>query len=160
MDQSCYADPETFGGRIRTPTLERLARNGLAYPNFKVNSACSPTRTAVLTGRNSHQNSMATVTGTSTAFPGDTGVRPLSVSTIGTMLQSWGYCTGYFGKNNEVPDAEVNVSGPYDRWPTRSGFDKFYGYIAGEQSNFFPSVVDGTTFMGIPARRVITSTTT
>ena len=93
---------------------------------------------------------MATVTGTSTAFPGDTGVRPLSVSTIGTMLQSWGYCTGYFGKNNEVPDAEVNVSGPYDRWPTRSGFDKFYGYIAGEQSNFFPSVVDGTTFMGIP----------
>ena len=54
------------------------------------------------------------------------------------MLQSWGYCTGYFGKNNEVPDAEVNVSGPFDRWPTRSGFDKFYGYIAGEQSNFFP----------------------
>ena len=66
------------------------------------------------------------------------------------MLQSWGYCTGYFGKNNEVPDAEVNVSGPFDRWPTRSGFDKFYGYIAGEQSNFFPSLIDGTTFIGTP----------
>ena len=66
------------------------------------------------------------------------------------MLQSWGYCTGYFGKNNEVPDAEVNVSGPFDRWPARCGFDKFYGYIAGEQSNFFPSLIDGVTFIGTP----------
>ena len=93
---------------------------------------------------------MAGVTGTNTAFPGDTGVRPLTISTVGTMLQSWGYCTGYFGKNNEVPDNEVNVSGPFDRWPTRSGFDKFYGYIAGEQSNFHPSLIDGTTFIGTP----------
>ena len=68
MDQSCYADPEMFGGRIRTPALERLAKGGVTYPNFKVNAACAPTRTALLTGRNSHQNSMATVTGTSTAF--------------------------------------------------------------------------------------------
>ena len=150
MDQSCYADPEMFGGRIRTPTLERLAANGVTYANFKVNAACAPTRTALLTGRNSHQNSMATVTGTSTAFPGDTGSRPLSVSTVGTMLSSWGYCTGYFGKNNEIPDAEVNVSGPFDRWPIRSGFDKFYGYIAGEQSNLFPSVIDGVTWLGTP----------
>ena len=150
MDQPGYSDPATMGGVIRTPTMDRLAAGGLLYTNFHVNQLCSPSRVALLTGRNSHQNSMAGVTGTSTSYPGDTGIRPPTISTIGTMLQSWGYVTGYFGKNNEVPDNEVNVSGPFDRWPTRSGFDKFYGYIAGEQSLFHPSLIDGTTFIGTP----------
>ena len=150
MDQAGYADPATMGGPIRTPTMDKLAQDGLTYTNFHVNALCSPSRVALLTGRNSHQNSMAGVAGTNTAYPGDTGMRPPTISTIGTMLQSWGYVTGYFGKNNEVPENEVNVSGPFDRWPTRSGFDKFYGYIAGEQSMFYPSLIDGTTFIGMP----------
>jgi hypothetical protein len=99
MDQAGYADPATFGGPIRTPTLDKLAQVGLTYTNFHVNALCSPSRVALLTGRNSHQNSMAGVAGTNTAYPGDTGVRPPSISTIGTILQSWGYVTGYFGKN-------------------------------------------------------------
>ena len=148
MDQAGYADPSTMGGGINTPTMDKLAAGGLLYTNFHVNPLCSASRVALLTGRNSHQNRMATVTGTNTSYPGDTGIRPPSISTIGLMLQSWGYTTGYFGKNNEVPDNEVNISGPFDRWPTRSGFDKFYGYLAGEQSNFFPALYDGTTYIG------------
>ncbi|WP_217478482.1 arylsulfatase [Pararobbsia alpina] len=150
MDQTGYGEPSTMGGPIHTPTMDRLAANGLLYTNFHVNPLCSPSRVALLTGRNSHQNSMAGVTGTNTTYPGDTGIRPLSISTIGTMLQSWGYLTGYFGKNNEVPDNEVNISGPFDRWPTRSGFDKFYGYLAGEQSSIHPSLIDGTTYIPVP----------
>ena len=153
MDQAGYADPSTMGGGINTPTMDKLAAGGLLYTNFHVNALCSPSRTALLTGRNNHQNRMAGVTGTNTSYPGDTGIRPPSISTIGLMLQSWGYTTGYFGKNNEVPDNEVNISGPFDRWPTRSGFDKFYGYLAGEQSNFFPGVYDGTTYIGIPREK-------
>ena len=150
MDQAGYSDPSTLGGAINTPTMDMLAKDGVTFTDFHVNPLCSPSRVALLTGRNSHQNSMAGVTGTNTSYPGDTGIRPPTISTIGTILQNWGYVTSYFGKNNEVPDNEVNVSGPYDRWPTRSGFDKFYGYIAGEQSSFSPSLIDGTTFIGTP----------
>lgn len=150
MDQAGYSDPSTMGGPIHTPTMDRLAANGLTYTNFHVNPLCSPSRVALLTGRNSHQNSMAGVTGTNTNYPGDSGIRPLTISTVGTMLQSWGYLTSYFGKNNEVPDNEVNISGPFDRWPTRSGFDKFYGYLAGEQSSFHPNLIDGTTYIATP----------
>ena len=153
MDQAGYADPSTMGGGINTPTMDKLAAGGLLYTNFHVNALCSPSRAALLTGRNNHQNRMAGVTGTNTSYPGDTGIRPPSISTIGLMLQSWGYTTGYFGKNNEVPDNEVNISGPFDRWPTRSGFDKFYGYLAGEQSNFFPGLYDGTTYIGTPREK-------
>src|SRR5262245_52326701 len=93
---------------------------------------------------------MAGVAGTASAWPGDTSIRPKSINTIGTILQIWGYCTSYFGKCNEVPEYQVNVSGPFDLWPTRVGFDKFYGYIAGEQSLFTPNLIDGTTNIGRP----------
>ncbi|MTH16616.1 arylsulfatase [Flavobacterium sp. LC2016-01] len=148
MDQTGYSDPSTMGGGVNTPAFERVAKNGLLFTNFHVNALCSPSRVALLTGRNSHQNHMAGVTGTNTSYPGDDGIRPPTINSIGYMLQSWGYCTGYFGKCNEVPDNEVNVSGPFTRWPTRTGFDKFYGYLAGEQSLFHPSLYDGTTPIG------------
>ena len=93
MDQLSYADPATFGGPIRTPTLDRLAANGVTYPNFHVNALCSPTRMSLLTGRNQHQCSAATVVDTSTGFPGDTGVRPDSCATVGEILRRWGYVT-------------------------------------------------------------------
>ena len=150
MDQSCYADPTGMGGPINTPTFDRLAKNGLKYVNFHVNPLCSPTRTALLTGRTQHQCSMAGVAGTANAYPCDSSIRPQTISSIGKILQSWGYCTSYFGKCNETPEYMVNVSGPFDLWPTQTGFDKFYGYIAGEQSLFHPSLIDGTTFIGIP----------
>jgi len=150
MDQSGYADPSGMGGPISTPNFDRLASQGLKYTNFHVNPLCSPSRAALLTGRNAHQNSMGGVTGTSTTYPGDTGVRPQTISTIGTVLQAWGYNTSYFGKNNEVPEYQMSVAGPFDLWPTQVGFDKFYGYIAGEQSAFNPGLIDGLTRIGTP----------
>ena len=117
MDQMCYADPEAFGGPIRMPTFDRLAANGVTYTNFHVNALCSPSRTALLTGRNQHQCSIGAVVDASTGFPGDTGVRPDSCATVGEILRRWGYVTSYFGKCHEVPPYEVSVSGPFDRWP-------------------------------------------
>ena len=150
LDQLAYADPDTFGGSIRMPTLNRMAEEGLTYTNFHVNSLCSPTRMSLLTGRNQHQCSVGAVVDASTAFPGDTGSRPDSCATIGEILRRWGYVTSYFGKCHEVPPVEYNVSGPFDHWPARTGFDKFYGYIAGEMSSFNPNLVDGTTLLGTP----------
>ncbi|MCX5390552.1 arylsulfatase [Streptomyces sp. NBC_00094] len=150
MDQLAYADPSTFGGQIRTPTLDRLAENGLTYTNFHVNALCSPSRMALLTGRNQHQCSTSTVVDTSTGYPSDSGVRPESCATIGRVLGSWGYVTSYFGKCHEVPPYEISMSGPFDRWPARSGWDKFYGYLAGEQSSLNPNLIDGTTHIGTP----------
>ena len=150
MDQACYADPTGMGGPINTPTFDQLARRGLTYTNFHVCPLCSPSRAALLTGRNQHQCSMAGVAGTASAYPGDTSIRPQTITSIGRILQSWGYCTSYWGKCNEVPEYAVNVSGPFDLWPTHTGFDKFYGYIAGEQSLFRPSLIDGTTNIGTP----------
>ncbi|HKQ43967.1 MAG TPA: arylsulfatase [Rhizomicrobium sp.] len=151
MDQLCYADPEGMGGPIKMPTFDRLAKNGLIYTNFHVNALCSPTRGALLTGRNSHQCSMATVVDTSTGYPGDTGVRPDSCATVGEILHRWGYVTSYFGKCHEVPPYECSASGPFDRWPARSGWDKFYGYLAGEQSSLNPNLIDGMTHLPTPS---------
>ena len=150
LDQLAYADPDTFGGQIRMPTLNRMAEEGLTYTNFHVNSLCSPTRMSLLTGRNQHQCGVGAVVDTGTAYPGDTGSRPDSCATIGEILRRWGYVTSYFGKCHEVPPVEYNVSGPFDHWPARTGFDKFYGYIAGEMSSFNPNLVDGITLLGTP----------
>lgn len=150
MDQLSFSDAATLGGVIRTPTLDRLAANGLTYPNFHVNALCSPTRMSLLTGRNQHQCSAATVVDTSTGYPGDTGIRPDSCATVGEILRRWGYVTSYFGKCHEVPPYEVSVSGPFDRWPAHSGWDKFYGYLAGEQSSLHPNLIDGVTHIGTP----------
>ena len=111
LDQVGYADPATFGGPIRTPTLDRLAKEGLTYTNFHVNSLCSPSRISLLTGRNSHQASIAAVVDASTAYPGDTGRRPDSVATIGEVLRRWGYVTSYFGKSHEVPRSSTTSAG-------------------------------------------------
>ena len=145
-----YADPATFGGQIRTPTLDRLAKAGLTYTNFHVNSLCSPSRISLLTGRNSHQAGISAVVDGATSYPGDNGTRPPTVATIGEILKQHGYLTAYFGKSHEVPPWEVSVSGPFDRWPARTGFDTFYGYIGGEQSSLNPQLIDGTTRLPIP----------
>ena len=150
MDQLSYADPDVMGGPIRMPTMDRLAEDGLLFTNFHVNAACSPSRISLLTGRNQHLASFGAVVDGNTSYPGDTGVRPASVATIGEIMRNWGYVTSYFGKSHEVPPYEYNISGPYDRWPARTGWDKFYGYIAGEQSSLHPNLVDGTTRLPTP----------
>ena len=132
-------------------TLDRLASEGLRFNNFHTTALCSPTRTALLTGRNHHVNNAGAIMELATAFPGNTGIRPESVAPLAEMLRLNGYSTAAFGKYHETPPWEVSVSGPFDRWPTHSGFDKFYGFIGGETNQWAPAIFDGTIRVEHPA---------
>jgi arylsulfatase len=140
-----------FGGAIQTPTLDRLANEGVRYNQFHTTALCSPTRMAILTGRNHHSANAGSVMEVATAFPGNQGQRPLSVAPVAEMLRLNGYSTAAFGKYHETAPWEVSVSGPFDRWPTSSGFDKFYGFIGGETNQFAPVLHDGTAPVHLPA---------
>ncbi|HQW26571.1 MAG TPA: arylsulfatase [Saprospiraceae bacterium] len=145
IDDIGFGHSSAFGGPINMPTLEKLAANGLKYNRFHTTALCSPTRTALLTGYNHHSNNAGAIMEVATAFPGNTGIRPQSITTIAEVLRLNGYSTAAFGKYHETPPWEGSVSGPYDRWPTGSGFDKFYGFIGGETNQWHPMVYDGTT---------------
>ncbi len=145
IDDIGFGAAAGFGGAIQTPTLDRLAADGLRYNQFHTTALCSPTRMAILTGRNHHSANTGSVMEVATAFPGNRGQRPRSVATLPEMLRLNGYSTAAFGKYHETPPWEVSVSGPFDRWPTHSGFDKFYGFIGGETNQFAPVIHDGTT---------------
>ncbi|MEQ1893590.1 MAG: arylsulfatase [Planctomycetota bacterium] len=145
IDDIGFGHSSAFGGPIRMPTLEKLAAGGLKYNRFHTTALCSPTRTALLTGHNHHANNAGAIMELATAFPGNTGVRPESITPLAEILRQNGYSTAAFGKYHETPPWEVSVSGPYDRWPTGSGFDKFYGFIGGETNQWAPAIYDGVT---------------
>ncbi len=145
VDDMGFAHPSTFGGAIAMPTLDRLAADGLRYTNFHVTALCSPTRAALLTGRNHHTNNTGAVQDVATAFPGNTGVRPNSVAPLAEMLRLNGYNTAAFGKWHLTPLWETSISGPYTTWPTGSGFEKFYGFLGGETNQWAPLLYDGVT---------------
>jgi arylsulfatase len=144
LDDIGFGQSSAFGGPIKMPTLDDLAAKGLRYNNFHTTALCSPTRMALLTGRNHHVNNAGAIMELATSFPGNTGVRPQSVAPVAEMLRLNGYSTAAFGKYHETPPWEVSVSGPFDRWPTHSGFDKFYGFIGGETNQWAPAIFDGT----------------
>ena len=150
IDDMGFGQSGAFGGPLNMPTVERLAQNGLRYNQFHTTALCSPTRAALLTGRNHHMNNTGSIMETSTAFPGNTGQRPESVAPLATMLRYNGYTTAHFGKNHETAAWEVSPSGPTDRWPTRSGFDKFYGFMGGETNQWAPAIYDGMTKIEVP----------
>jgi arylsulfatase A-like enzyme len=143
IDDMGFGQSSAFGGPVHMPTVEALAKQGLRFNEFHTTALCSPTRTALLTGRNHHINNMGSITETATAFTGNTGVRPNSVAPLAEMLRLNGYATAAFGKSHETPVWELSASGPTDRWPTRAGFDKFYGFIGGETDQWAPTVWDG-----------------
>jgi arylsulfatase A-like enzyme len=145
IDDMGFGQSSAFGGPIHMPTVEQLANEGLRYNEFHTTALCSPTRAALLSGRNHHMNNMGSITETATAFPGQTGQRPNSVTPLAEMLRLNGYSTAAFGKSHETAAWEVSPSGPTDRWPTRSGFDKFYGFIGGETNQWAPLLYDGMT---------------
>ncbi len=145
LDDIGFGASSAFGGPIHMPTLEKMAANGLRYNRFHTTALCSPTRVALLTGRNHHINNAGAIMELATGFPGNTGIRPGSVTPLAQILRLNGYSTAAFGKYHETPPWEVSVSGPFDRWPTGSGFDKFYGFIGGETNQWAPAIYDGVT---------------
>ena len=150
IDDMGFGVSEAFGGPVTTPNMDKLAANGLKYNRFHTTALCSPTRVALLTGYNHHSNNMGCITEAATTFPGNTGVRPQSITPMAEVLRQNGFNTAAFGKYHETPPWEISNSGPQDRWPTRSGFEKFYGFIGGETNQWAPLIYDGITIVETP----------
>src|SRR6202158_5324338 len=150
LDDVGFGASSTFGGPCQTPAIERLAANGLRYTRFHTTALCSPTRAALLAGRNHHMVGMGGITEIATSAPGYTSRRPNSMATISEILLLHGYSTTQFGKCHEVPVWETSPVGPFDRWPTGSGFEYFYGFVAGETNQWYPSIHEGTKIVGPP----------
>ena len=150
IDDLGFGATSTFGGPITTPTFDRLAQAGLRYNNFHTTALCSPTRAALKAGRNHHTVNMGFITEMATALPGATGQIPNATAPVAEMLRLNGYSTAAFGKWHETAAWETGVSGPFDRWPTHQGFDKFYGFIGGETNQWAPYLFDGTAPVELP----------
>ncbi|MHB1561813.1 MAG: arylsulfatase, partial [Isosphaeraceae bacterium] len=150
IDDMGFGQSSAFGGPIHMPNAERLAAGGLKYNRFHTTALCSPTRAALLTGRNHHVCNMGSITESATGFPGQTGQRPDSVAPLAEMLRLNGFATGAFGKSHETAVWEVSPSGPTNRWPTRSGFDRFYGFIGSEANQWAPAIFDGLSRVETP----------
>jgi arylsulfatase len=150
VDDLGFGATSTFGGPIPTPTLDRLAQNGLRYNNFHTTALCSPTRAALKSGRNHHTVNMGFITEMATGFPGATGQIPNTTAPLAKILRLNGYSTAAFGKWHETAVWETSVSGASDRWPTRQGFDKFYGFVGGETNQWAPYLWDGVAQVELP----------
>jgi arylsulfatase A-like enzyme len=150
IDDAGFGASSAFGGPCATPNAERLAAGGLKFNRFHTTALCAPTRAALLTGRNHHAVNMAGITEVATSAPGYTSVRPLNTAPLAEILKLNGYNTAQFGKCHEVPVWETSPMGPYDRWPTGSGFEHFYGFIGGETNQYYPAIYDGTVAIEPP----------
>lgn len=150
IDDMGFGVSEAFGGPVATPSMDKLADNGIKYNRFHTTSLCSPTRVALLTGYNHHSNNMGCIGEAATTFSGYTSVRPQTITPMAEVLRQNGYNTAAFGKYHETPPWEISNSGPQDRWPTRSGFEKFYGFIGGETNQWAPLIYDGVTLVETP----------
>ena len=150
-DDTGLAAWSAYGGGVNMPTLDKLAANGLTYSNWHTTALCSPTRSTLLTGRNHHQNAMASITEAAGGFPGMSGRIPHSAATIGQILQDGGYSTFWVGKNHNVPETDVASGASRDRWPLRMGFDRFYGFLGGETNQWYPDLTEDNRFIEPPA---------
>ena len=150
IDDMGFGVPSAFGGPVPMPTLDRLAQNGLRYNNFHTTALCSPTRAALKSGRNHHTVNMGFITEMATAMPGSTGQIPSTTAPLAEMLRLNGYATAAFGKWHETATWEASIAGPFDRWPLRQGFDKFYGFFGGETNQWAPLLYDGTALVELP----------
>lgn len=144
LDDTGPGLPDTYGGEIRTPTLSRVANAGISYNRFHSTAMCSPTRSALLTGRNHHRVGNGQITELANDWDGYQGTIPMTAATMAEVLQNYGYATSAFGKWHNSPANETSAMGPFDRWPTGYGFDYFYGFLAGEASQYEPTMVRNT----------------
>jgi arylsulfatase len=160
-DDAGYGAPSTFGGVIPTPAMDRIANSGLRYTNFHSTSLCSPTRAALITGRNHHVAGFGVVGEIATGFPGYDSIIRKENGTIGTILKENGYVTSWFGKNHNTPFYQASQAGPFDQWPAGMGFDYFYGFVGGDASQWQPNLFRNTTaiypFEGNPGWNLTTA---
>jgi arylsulfatase A-like enzyme len=160
-DDSGFGMPSTFGGVIPTPTMDRIANEGLRYNRVFSTALCSPTRAALITGRNHHSAGFGVISEQSTGFPGYNSIISKDKATIGRMLLDNGYATSWFGKDHNVPAFAASQVGPFDQWPTGMGFEYFYGFIGGDANQWQPNLFRNTTqiypFDGKPGWNLITS---
>src|SRR6516164_5180701 len=144
LDDVGFGASSTFGGPVKTPTLDALARRGLRYNQFHTTALCSPTRAALITGRNHHTVHSGAIGEMATGFPGYDSMMGPETATVAEILKQNGWNTAWFGKNHNVSDWEASQSGPFDRWPTSLGFERFYGFLGGEMDQWHPILFDGT----------------
>ena len=159
-DDSGFGVPSTFGGVIPTPTMDRVAKSGLRYNNIHSTALCSPTRAALITGRNHHSVGYGVIAEQATGFPGYNSIIPENKATIGRILKDNGYATAWFGKNHNTPAFAASQVGPFDKWPNGMGFDYFYGFNGGDANQWQPNLFRNTTqiypFQGKPEWNLIT----
>jgi len=159
-DDAGFGVPSTFGGVIPTPTMDRIASEGLRYNRMFSTALCSPTRAALITGRNHHSVGFGVISEQSTGFPGYNSIITRDKATIGRMLVDNGYSTAWFGKDHNVPSFQASQAGPFDQWPTGMGFEYFYGFVGGDANQWQPNLFRNTTqiypFQGKPGWNLIT----
>jgi len=159
-DDSGYGVPSTFGGVIPTPTLDRVAKEGLRYTQFHSTALCSPTRAALITGRNHHSVGFGQVSEFATGYPGYNSIIGPENATIGRILSDHGYATAWFGKNHNTPSFQYSAAGPFDQWPSGMGFQYFYGFMGGESDQWTPYLFRDHTpvypWIGKPGYNLIT----
>ncbi len=160
-DDVGFAAPSTFGGVIPTPTLDRIANDGLRYTNFHSTSLCSPTRAALITGRNHHSVGFGVVSEAASGFPGYNSLIGKDSATIGRILLENGYRTAWFGKDHNTPTYQASQAGPFDQWPIGMGFQYFYGFVGGDASQWEPNLFRNTTpiapYVGHPGWNLTTA---
>jgi len=144
-DDAGFGVPSTFGGVIPTPTMDRVAANGLRYNRMFSTALCSPTRAALITGRNHHSAGFGVVSEQSTGFPGYNSVIDRDKATIGRILKDNGYSTAWFGKEHNTPTFQASQVGPFDQWPIGMGFEYFYGFVGGDSNQWEPNLFRNTT---------------
>ena len=150
IDDVGYGVADTFGGPVHTPTLTRLASEGISYNRFHTTSICSPTRASLLTGRNHQRVGSGTIAERAVDWDGYVGIIPKTSATIAEVLRNYGYKTAAFGKWHNTPADQTTAMGPFTYWPTSYGFDYFYGFLAGETSQWEPRLVENTNAIEPP----------
>src|SRR5262249_27769296 len=160
-DDTGFGAASTFGGVIPTPALERVAKMGLRYTNMNSTALCSPSRAALITGRNHHTCGFGVVSEQATGFPGYNSLIGKDCATAGTILRDNGYSTSWFGKPHNTPRFEASMAGPFERWPVGLGFEYFYGFLGGDTSQWQPNLIRNTTaiypYVGNPKWNLITA---
>ena len=145
LDDVGPALPSTYGGEINTPTLDRIHKGGVSFNRFHTTAMCSPTRAALLTGRNHHRVGNGQITELANDWDGYSGIIPKSSATVAEVLKNYGYATAAWGKWHNTPANDTTAAGPFEYWPTGYGFEYFYGFLAGEASHYEPHLVRNTT---------------